>query len=125
MRMTACWKRPEGSRVLGVLIERPDGSFEPLDLQRSYTVAMPSFIAHGYDGFTWFATAETLVSDEAAVTDSSLLLTMFEDGEEASHGIHALNIERARAVTVVGRSPEDFLPIVKPVVDDRIRFVEV
>jgi 2',3'-cyclic-nucleotide 2'-phosphodiesterase (5'-nucleotidase family) len=108
-----------------VLVERPDGGFEPLDLEQKYSVAMPSFIAHGYDGFTWFATAETLVGDEAAMTDSSLLLTMFGNDGEASHGIHALNIERARAVTVVGRSPEDSLPIVKPVVDDRIRFVEV
>ncbi|KAL3446636.1 Metallo-dependent phosphatase-like protein [Aspergillus insuetus] len=125
MRMVACWKRPEGSRVLDVLIERPDGGFEPLDSEQKYSVAMPSFIALGYDGFTWFATAETLVSDEAAVTDTSLLLTMFGNDGEASHSVHASSIERARAVTVVGRSPEDSLPIVKPVVDDRIRFVEV
>jgi 2',3'-cyclic-nucleotide 2'-phosphodiesterase (5'-nucleotidase family) len=125
IRMTACWKRPEGSRVLDVLVERPNRGFEPLNPAQEYAVAMPSFIAYGYDGFTWFAAAETLVSDEAAVTDSGLLLTMFGGNEEVPHGVHALNIARARAVTVVGRNPADSLPIVKPFLDGRIRFVEV
>ncbi|KAL2852454.1 Metallo-dependent phosphatase-like protein [Aspergillus pseudoustus] len=123
MKMVACWKRPEGSRVIDVLVERPNGKHEPLDPAQTYTVAMPSFIAHGYDGFTWFATAEALINDEVAMTDSNLLLTMFGKDEETSHGAHAMSIERARAVIVVGRNPEDSLPIVKPVVVDRIGFV--
>ncbi|KAL3461423.1 5'-nucleotidase [Aspergillus heterothallicus] len=125
MKVVACWKRPEGSRVIDVTVEGANGKFEPLDPARTYTVAMPSFIAHGYDGFTWFATAETPVKDEAAMTDSNLLLTVFGDDDEASHGAHALGLERARAVTVVGRNSVDSLPIVKPVVEDRIRFVKV
>ncbi|KAL2811144.1 Metallo-dependent phosphatase-like protein [Aspergillus granulosus] len=124
MRMVACWKRPEGSRVIDVLIELPGGGFAPLDPHRTYTVAMPSFIAHGYDGFTWFETAETLVNDEAAMTDSNLLLTMFGGGEDASHGAHAMGLERARAATIAGWNPSDSLPIVKPVIENRIRFAE-
>ncbi|KAL2866638.1 bifunctional metallophosphatase/5'-nucleotidase [Aspergillus lucknowensis] len=130
LRMVASWQRPEGTRVIDVHVEGPDGTLEPLDPNRTYTVAMPSFIAQGYDGFTWFATLETVVGEEAAMTDTGLLLTMLGHGEESSDGVysengaHALGIERARTVTVGGQNPLDRLPVVKPVVDGRIRFVE-
>ncbi|KAL4921660.1 Metallo-dependent phosphatase-like protein [Aspergillus aurantiobrunneus] len=130
LRMLASWHRPEWSRVVDVLFERPDGSLEPLDPVRTYTVAMPAFIAQGYDGFTWFAQMETIVGEEAAMTDAGLLLAIFGHDEESSEGgdpknnAHAMGIERARALTVVGRNPSDSLPIVEPVVEDRIRFVE-
>ncbi|KAL4954639.1 Metallo-dependent phosphatase-like protein [Aspergillus filifer] len=126
LRVVADWKRPEGSRIVDVHVERPDGSSESLDPIRSYTVAMPTFIAHGYDGFTWFSQAETIVGEEAAMTDSGLLLAIFGHGEESSGGsesAHIIGIERARAQIVIGYNPSDSLPIVKPVIEDRIRFV--
>ncbi|KAL2814698.1 Metallo-dependent phosphatase-like protein [Aspergillus cavernicola] len=132
LRVVANWQRPEWSRVINVLLERPDGGLEPLDPTRTYTVAMPSFIAQGYDGFTWFSTLETIVNQEAAMTDTGLLLNMFGHGEGLSHegdssenSGHAMGIRRARALIVVGQSPSDSLPIVRPVVEDRIRFIEV
>lgn len=144
LRMVASWQRPEQSRVLDLFLESADGGQEPLDALRSYTIAMPSFIAKGYDGFTWFPQAETIVGEEAAMIDTDLLLSIFEhghgdgDGLSSSHGgggvsggdngtessPHAAGIERARTVIVVGRGPEDSLPVVKPVVEGRIRFVE-
>ncbi|KAI9373838.1 Metallo-dependent phosphatase-like protein [Aspergillus egyptiacus] len=130
LKVLASWNRPNGSRVIDVFLERPDGSHEPLDPCRTYTVAMPSFIAQGYDGFTWFSTVEAIVGEEAAMTDNGLLLTLFGHEESQGDGIientpHAMGIERARALTIVGHNPSDSLPIVRPIVEDRIRFVEV
>ncbi|RDW60400.1 uncharacterized protein DSM5745_10858 [Aspergillus mulundensis] len=124
LRVVASWHRPEWSRVVDVLFERPDGSLEPLEPDRTYTVTMPSFIAQGYDGFSWFAGLQTIIEEEAAMTDIGLLLAIFGHGELPDEDVHAAGIERARAATVVGLSPVDSLPIVRPVVEDRIRFVE-
>ncbi|KAL4881356.1 Metallo-dependent phosphatase-like protein [Aspergillus karnatakaensis] len=129
LKMVASWQRPEWSRVIDVLFEKPDGTWEALDPDRTYTVAMPSFIAQGYDGFVWFSKTETIVGDEAAMTDIGLLLGIFGHGEESHEGEqevspHAMGIERARATIVKGHNPGDSLPIVRPVVEDRIRFVE-
>lgn len=126
--MVASWQRPEGSRVVDIFLEKPDGRFEPLELARTYTVTMPGFIAQGFDGFSWFPQMETIVGEEAAMTDSGLLLAMLGHNEEladgdSDHNAHATGIERARALTIVGQNPSDFLPIVSPVVEDRIKFV--
>jgi hypothetical protein len=92
---------------------------------------MPSFIAQGYDGFTWLKDLETIVSEEAAMTDTDLLLSIFGHDDKSSgkgdseHSPHAMGIERARVLTVVGKNHPDSLPIARPAVEDRIRFVEV
>ncbi|KAL5048888.1 hypothetical protein BDW71DRAFT_205118 [Aspergillus fruticulosus] len=123
LRVMASWHRPEWSRVVDVSFQRPDGGLEPLDPDRTYTVAMPSFIAQGYDGFSWFAQLESIVSEEVAITEVDLLLAIFGHEESSDGDMLAICIKRARAVTVVGQNPSDSLPIVKPVVEDRIRFV--
>ncbi|KAL4908101.1 hypothetical protein BDW74DRAFT_174797 [Aspergillus multicolor] len=123
LRIVASWRRPEWSRVVDVLFERPDGSLEPLEPDRTYTVAMPSFIAQGYDGFSWFAELQTIVGEEAAMTDVGLLLAIFGHEEPHDADVHTVGIDRARVETVVGLNPEDSLPIVRPVVEDRIKFV--
>ncbi|KAL4821736.1 Metallo-dependent phosphatase-like protein [Aspergillus spinulosporus] len=123
LRVVASWHRPEWSRVIDVFFQRPDGGLEPLDPDRTYTVAMPSFIARGYDGFSWFAQLETVVGEEAAITEVGLLLAIFGHEESSDGDKHAIGIERARAVTIVGQNFSDSLPIVKPVVEDRIKFV--
>ncbi|KAF4217182.1 hypothetical protein CNMCM5878_006426 [Aspergillus fumigatiaffinis] len=127
LRIVASWHRPEGSRIIDVQVERSDGKLEPLDPRRTYTVAMPSFIAQGHDGFTWFPQLETIVDEEGAMTDTALLLNIFGQGEESHRGdssSHALGIERARNLTVVGHSSSDSLPVVNPAVEGRIRFVD-
>lgn len=128
LKVVASSQRPEGSRILEVFFEKPDGGFEPLDLSRTYTVTMPSFIARGYDGFDMFSTVEMSIGEEAAITDTRLLLGIFGNDEESTPegsdmSEHALGMERARALIVVDQSP-DSLPIVRPVVEDRIRFVD-
>ncbi|KAL4788200.1 Metallo-dependent phosphatase-like protein [Aspergillus varians] len=131
LRVIASWQRPEWTRIVDIVLERPDGSLEPLDPSRSYTVAMPSFIAHGYDGFSWFSQPDTIVGEEAALTDAGLLLAIFGHSEESTgegepeNSAHTMGIERARAMIVVGPNPLDCLPIVRPVVEERIRFVGV
>lgn len=94
-----------------------------------YTVAMPSFIAQGHDGFTWLPQLETIVNEEAGMTDTALLLDIFGHSEDPYGGdcessSHALGVERARNLTIVGRSMSDSLPVVKPAVEGRIRFVD-
>lgn len=126
--MVASWQRPEGFRVVDVFLEKPNGSLEPLEPARTYTVTMPGFIAQGFDGFSWFSQMETIVGEEAAMTDSGLLLAMLGHSEEradgdSDHNAHATGIERARTLTIVGQNSSDSLPIVSPVVEDRIRFV--
>ncbi|KAL6233774.1 hypothetical protein BDW75DRAFT_241740 [Aspergillus navahoensis] len=123
LRVVASWHQPEWARVVDVSFQRSDGGLEPLDPDRTYTVAMPSFIALGYDGFSWFAQLESIVSEETALTEVALLLAIFGHEEASDGDMHALGIERARAVTVVGQNPSDHLPIVNPVVENRIRFV--
>ncbi|KAL5340503.1 Metallo-dependent phosphatase-like protein [Aspergillus crustosus] len=130
MKFVASWQRPEGSRVIEILIQEPNGSYEPLDPLRTYTVAMPSFIAQGYDGFSWFSKAKTIVGEEAALSDTNLMLNIFgHGGEGLAHdgevedSPHVLGIERARKAIVVEHHPVDSFPIVKPVVEGRIRFV--
>ncbi|KAL4865846.1 hypothetical protein BDV12DRAFT_173790 [Aspergillus spectabilis] len=129
LKFVASWQRPEGSRVIEILVEGQDGRFEPLDLDRTYTVALPSFIAQGYDGFTWLSQLKIIVGEEAAMSDTNLLLHIFGHGEESSHegdpenSPHTMGIERARALVVVGHNPTDSLPIVRPIVENRIRFV--
>ncbi|KAF4244271.1 hypothetical protein CNMCM8980_007208 [Aspergillus fumigatiaffinis] len=81
----------------------------------------------GHDGFTWFPQLETIVDEEGAMTDTALLLNIFGQGEESHRGdssSHALGIERARNLTVVGHSSSDSLPVVNPAVEGRIRFVD-
>ncbi|KAL4808426.1 Metallo-dependent phosphatase-like protein [Aspergillus unguis] len=123
LHMTANWQLPEWSRIVDVLIERHDG-LEPLDPASAYTVALPAFIAAGFDGFSWFPEMETVVGEEVGMTDAGLLLAILDREAEEDAGAHVSGIERARAVTVVGYHPSDSLPIVRPVVDGRIRFAE-
>jgi 5'-nucleotidase len=60
--------RPAGSRIRDV---RVNG--EPLDLGKSYTVAVPDFVLRGGDGYTMFAGHPVLVTPE---TGDSLEMTM-------------------------------------------------
>jgi 5'-nucleotidase len=60
---------PPGSRVRDVTV---DG--QPLDLDRSYTVAIPDFVYRGGDGYTMFADGQVLVGPESG----TLMVTALE-----------------------------------------------
>ena len=104
-----------------------------IERKKTYTIAMVSFIALGFDGYTSFPEAETLVGVEGAMTDTNLMLQVFgyspsdpvksygsdDDKDETTHGI-----ERAREAIILHIDDTDRLPVIGPVVDGRIRFVE-
>ena len=61
--------RPVGARVTGVTVNG-----QPLDDQKSYTLAAPTFIARdGGDGYTMFKDAKFLVQPEEGPIDSDIL----------------------------------------------------
>jgi 5''-nucleotidase/2'',3''-cyclic phosphodiesterase and related esterases len=130
LHVVATWKRKAGNRVIDIFLKAPGTELEKLDPARMYTVALVGFITRGYDGYTWFPEEETIVNEEAAMKDTSLMLRIFGHGEEVSDGDqskndrHVKGIEKARKATIVGRNVSDGLPSVNPRVDDRVRFIE-
>jgi hypothetical protein len=86
---------------------------------------MSSFIAAGFDGYTCFQSAETLVDKETAVTDTALLLQIFgydRQGSKTSNEGDTAGIDRARRAIVCGLHEINKLPIVSPVIEGRIQF---
>ena len=90
---------------------------------------MVSFIASGFDGYSWFKDEETLVGEEGAMTDTNLMLQIFGYSLSSSHEIDSqlgildetsLGIERARRLIIVGQDEGDGLPVVAPSKDRRI-----
>ena len=123
LRITASWDREQGNRVLEILHDDQSGNPTKLDPERKYTVAMSLFISLGFDGYSWFPNEETLIGEEAAMTDTGLVLQIFGHGEGIQgNEAHVHGIERAQGVTISGRAGDGF-PIVNPAVDGRIRFV--
>ncbi|KAK2000691.1 5'-nucleotidase [Colletotrichum falcatum] len=135
LRVVADWSRREGSRVLeawqcprlGVRKRiRPGGD-------RELAVAMVAFIADGFDGYGCLRDQETLVSEEAGVTNTQLLLRTLgyqHDREGGAQEVHddavrvdELRFKRARDA-ISTRSTEDGLPIVAPATEGRIVTVE-
>ncbi|KAG6373631.1 Metallo-dependent phosphatase-like protein [Boletus reticuloceps] len=121
---------PVGSRVHRVYLApghtcgAPTSSASkfPLDGDGEYTVSMVAFIAKGFDGYTLFKDVPTLIDEEGAMRDSSLLLQVFR---RKTHDIYeresAASIDRARAAIILGGTP-DGLPFVSPSVQGRIRY---
>ncbi|MCS6836006.1 MAG: 5'-nucleotidase C-terminal domain-containing protein [Anaerolineae bacterium] len=54
MRFSFDPTKPEGSRIVSVEIQQPDGSFVALDPEATYSVATNNFIRTGGDGYTMF-----------------------------------------------------------------------
>lgn len=123
LRMVATWQREPGNRVLEISLDRPGATPQKLEPSRTYTVALPKFIGDGFDGYTLFPAEEAIVDEETAITDTGLMLQIFGHKAEERCDDHEMGINRAQAVTIVGTA-SDGLPIVNPVVDGRIRFIE-
>lgn len=112
----------------------PGESEQRIDRQRTYTIAMVSFIASGFDGYTWFKGEETIVGEEGAMTDTNLFLQIFrysapdeqggDGGEQKEDDETTYGIERARRAIIMDRDEADGLPVVAPTVAGRISFVE-
>ncbi|KAM3509635.1 hypothetical protein MY11210_006235 [Beauveria gryllotalpidicola] len=126
LSMKLDWRRPEGSRVSELTFHPRGGKAQPLELDRMYTVTMVDFIGSGFDGYTCFRDCETLVDAEGAITDTNMLLEIFKMGKDDSNESrvadrHAEGIQRARAAVISGYHGDDALPIVSPVVENRIK----
>ncbi|KAI4218051.1 MAG: hypothetical protein LQ349_008891, partial [Xanthoria aureola] len=72
--VSANWHRPEHHRLITAHHCPQHGPSTLISPNRTYTVAMVSFIAAGFDGYTSFKEAETVVGEEGAMTDTGLLL---------------------------------------------------
>ena len=53
-------RAPPGNRVTGVLVNA-----QPLDLEKTYTVALPDYVLKGGDSYTMFANARVLIGPES------------------------------------------------------------
>lgn len=133
LRVAASWRRPEGKRILSAVYKPIVGPEQVINLEKIYTIAMVSFIASGFDGYSWFKDEPTLVGEEGAMTDTNLMLQIFGYSLSGNHenggkgdifDETTLGIERARRCIIVSRDQEFGLPVVAPVRDGRIEFVE-
>jgi hypothetical protein len=77
LRVVANWRRPEGNRIREVYFKPSSGELRRINPYQTYTVAMVSFIASGFDGYHCFKEEETLVDTEGAMTDTNLVLQIF------------------------------------------------
>lgn len=123
------FRLPEGSRILSATMVSnnhadSDPYKGPIRMDTFYTVAMSSFIADGFDGYTLFQTEPTIVNVESAMTDTSLMLQIFKGNNHHHNEIDKNNdetgiaIDRARATVLVGS--HDGLPMIQPQVQGRI-----
>ncbi|OKL64609.1 hypothetical protein UA08_00561 [Talaromyces atroroseus] len=127
--ITVNWRWPEGRRVCSIFHTPPqNGTPQPLDMDRMYTVAMVDFIGSGFDGYSCFQSAKTLINVEGAITDTNLLeifkTSDADKGNSETAGDHTNGGQRARK-TIIHRYHElDGLPIVMPILEDRIKFLD-
>lgn len=126
LSMVADWYQPEGQRVKSVTYHNKQGQIESLQKDCYYTVAMVDFIGSGFDGYTCFQDAETIVDAEGAMTDTNMLLEVFKvETKTASSEFddeHTAGIRRARKAIIHGYDAADGLPMVSPKLEDRIKF---
>lgn len=61
-------RKPVGLRVVKVTING-----QPLDEKKTYTMASPTFLIGGGDGYTMFKTSRVLIEPESAAIDSAML----------------------------------------------------
>ncbi|KIJ67333.1 hypothetical protein HYDPIDRAFT_84404 [Hydnomerulius pinastri MD-312] len=128
--------RPVGSRVHNVYLSpdhtsgvptSPPRPKVPLKDDQEYTVTMVAFIAAGFDGYTLFKDSPTLVGEEGAMTDASLLMQIFRGNTHADELDKVceddtdIAIDRARAAIVVGKTADGF-PLVNPLEQGRIKY---
>jgi 2',3'-cyclic-nucleotide 2'-phosphodiesterase (5'-nucleotidase family) len=136
LRITMDWGLPEGHRVRRIDFDsskgKGKGSRAPLESQRMYVVAMVDFIGSGFDGYSCFQDAETLVDAEGGITDTNLLLQIFESGGGSGPSKwkgeiaedHRDGVRRARAAIIRGYHDVDGLPTVSPAVEGRINVIK-
>lgn len=121
LRLLASWQKPEGDRLLDVQIQNKSRG------RGSYRIAMPSFVASGFDGYGCFKRLQVL-KGTGAVTDTSLMVNIFQDSMLENEGLLETTVEqgikRARGAVVIGPDPVHGVPQIRPFTDGRITFVD-
>lgn len=129
VRIVADWSRLEGQRIGTVAYVPRDGPPQAMGAERMYTVAMVDFIASGFDGYRCFQDTETLVDAEGAMTDTNLLLQVFgvapaeDSGGVGGTDRSTVGIQRAKESIIRRRHSDNQLPVISPLIEGRIRFV--
>jgi 2',3'-cyclic-nucleotide 2'-phosphodiesterase (5'-nucleotidase family) len=128
LRIAIDWRLPEGRRVSKIYFDPSQSRRTPLESQRMYTVAMVDFIGSGFDGYSCFQGAETLVDAEGGITDTNMLLQIFEsggsnEGKGEVAGDHRDGVKRARAAIIRGYHEADGLPTISPMLEGRINVI--
>lgn len=82
-------RKPAGSRVVKVTING-----QPLDEKKTYTMASPTFLVEGGDGYTMFKTSKLLIAPESAAIDSAMLSDFISAAGEVSPKVEG-RIKRA------------------------------
>ncbi|EFE34384.1 UDP-sugar hydrolase, putative [Trichophyton benhamiae CBS 112371] len=101
LTMAVDWSRPEGQRVGDILYVPKHGIRRAVLSRDMYTVAMVDFIASGFDGYSCFRDCETLLDAEGSVTDTNLLLQVFEaDGR--GDKVNLNNMGKPRSLYIFG-----------------------
>lgn len=122
------WLHPEGERCSEIKTTSQSGTTVDLEDGRLYTVTMVTFIASGFDGYSCFEGAETVVSSESAMTDTNLLLEVLRasyihsTGDTASMDYDA-SVARAGKSIVHRMHEVDGLPVVRPSKECRIKAI--
>ena len=122
------FRRPEGSRIISATVISDEHADSDLTKDSVcpdifYTVAMVSFIADGFDGYTLLRTETTITNMESAMTDTSLMLQIFRgndhgDDVDKEKDETDIGIDRARATILFGKN--NGLPMIQPQVQGRI-----
>lgn len=73
LRFTVDAARPPGSRVVAAETRQADGSWQPLDPGRAYSVATNNFLRRGGDGYAVFADAALEARDDGPLLDDVLV----------------------------------------------------
>ncbi|EFR01299.1 2,3-cyclic-nucleotide 2-phosphodiesterase [Nannizzia gypsea CBS 118893] len=128
LTMLVDWSRPEGQRVGDIMYVPKHGKPRHVKPRDMYTVAMVDFIASGFDGYSWFRSCETLLDAEGSMTDTNLLLQVFEADGRGDAGGQLLDeaaegIKRAQRAVIRGRHPDEGLPVISPSIEGRIRVI--
>lgn len=129
--MTVDWTCSEGKRVSDIVYMPRNSPPRLVAPETTYTVAMVDFIASGFDGYSCFRAAESLVDAEGAMTDTNLLLQVFEstgEGDKDDGGCPIVDentegIRRAQKEIILRRHPVSGLPVVSPCVEGRIKVI--
>ncbi|MGX1191859.1 bifunctional metallophosphatase/5'-nucleotidase [Metabacillus sp. SLBN-84] len=66
--------KPVGSRVETISVNN-----EPIDMQKTYKVAMLNYVFNGGDGYTMFKDSQLLVDEQSARTDAEVLIEYTKD----------------------------------------------